>query len=108
MQRDRSLKLQLTTAKLKKGTESLSSELELILFHQDEMHAAISELERRVQEEGRSFPDRPGERQQAYALVEGLDSQIADTRRLLSERCAATCARPCARPRTRPRPCWCP
>ena len=40
VQRDRALKLQLTSSKLRKGTESLSNELELILHHQDEMHAA--------------------------------------------------------------------
>ena len=49
------------------------------------MHAALSALERKVEEEGRAFPDRPGERQQAYALVESLDSQLAETRALLAE-----------------------
>ena len=48
------------------------------------MHAALSTLERKVEEEGRAFPDRPGERQQAYALVEELDARIADTRSVLT------------------------
>ena len=43
------------------------------------MHAALSALERRVEEEGRAFPDRPSERQQAYALVDDLDKKLADT-----------------------------
>ena len=64
--------------------DALNSEIELILHHQDEMHAALSELERKVEAEGRAFPDRPGERQQAYALAEELDKQIADTRALLT------------------------
>ena len=38
-----------------------------------------------MEEEGRSFHDRPGERQQAYALVESLDRELADTRSLLTD-----------------------
>ena len=85
VERDRALRLQLTAQRLRKGTDDLTSELELILRQQDEMHAALSALERRVEDEGRSFPDRPSERQQAYALVEALDKKLGDTRSLLSE-----------------------
>jgi len=85
VQRDRALRLQQQTSMLSQGADAISSELELILHHQDEMHAALSELERKVEEEGRSFHDRPGERQQAYALVESLDRELADTRSLLTD-----------------------
>ena len=85
VQRDRALRLQLASQKLRKGTDDLMSELELILHHQDEMHAALSQLERKVEEEGRSFPERPSERQQAYALVEDLDRKLSDTRTVLAE-----------------------
>ena len=41
---------------------------------------------------------RPGERQQAYALVESLDRDLADTRALLGETSAALNAAPPAAP----------
>jgi len=85
VKRDRALQLQLNTAALRQGTEGLGSEIELVLRHQDEMHAALSELERQVEEEGRAYADEPGERQRAYALVEDLDRQLADTRALLTD-----------------------
>ena len=85
VERDRALRLQLASRRLRKGTDDLASELELILRHQDEMHLALSELERRVEEEGKAFPDRPSERQQAYLLVEDLDKKLGDTRALLGD-----------------------
>ena len=51
--RDRALRLQLTASKLEQGTEALTAEIELILQHQDQLHSALSTLERRVEEEGR-------------------------------------------------------
>jgi len=85
LQRDRALRLDLATQRLKSGTEGLYSELELILQHQDEMHAALAALEAKVDDESRAFAAQPGERQQAYQLVETLDRQLADTRALLTE-----------------------
>ena len=38
-----------------------------------------------VEAEGRNYPDRPSERQEAYALVEALDREISDARSLLQE-----------------------
>ena len=83
--RDRALRLHHTTKKLKDGAEKLSSELELILHHQDAMHEALSALERQVEEDGSAFPDHPSERLQAYALFEQLDRELNDTRLLLDD-----------------------
>ena len=83
--RDRALRLHHTTKKLKDGAEKLSSELELILHHQDAMHEALSALERQVEEDGGAFPDHPSERLQAYALFEQLDRELNDTRLLLDD-----------------------
>ena len=40
VQRDRALRLAVSTKRLKQGAEALSTELELILHHQDEMNDA--------------------------------------------------------------------
>ena len=84
-ERDRALRLQLTTKKLKDGAGKLASELELILHHQDAMDEALSALEKEVEEQGRAYPDHPSDRQQAYALFEHLDRELNNTRLLLDD-----------------------
>ena len=50
-----------------------------MLQRQDEMHAALRELELKVEEEANHFRhlERPSERQQAYQLAEHLDAECA-------------------------------
>jgi len=78
-QRDRALALHETTERLKQGNTAINAELEAMLLHQEEVHAALSELEKKVAAEVAS-PRAPSERQQVYTLVEGLDRDLADTR----------------------------
>lgn len=83
-QRDRALQLHETTVRIKQGAAAVNAELELILQHQDEMHNALAELEKKVEAEARQVADRPSDRQQAYALVEALDKELAETKDLLA------------------------
>ena len=46
--RDKTLALHECAGRLSAGSAALNAELELILQRQDEMHAALSELERKV------------------------------------------------------------
>jgi len=86
-QRDRALKLDETTRRLKQNATALNAELELVLGRQDEMHAALRELESKVEEEANHFRhlERPSERQQAYQLAEHLDAELGQTREELAE-----------------------
>uniref|UniRef100_A0A7S3BT10 Nucleoporin NSP1-like C-terminal domain-containing protein n=1 Tax=Haptolina ericina TaxID=156174 RepID=A0A7S3BT10_9EUKA len=84
-QRDRALQLHDTTTRLQQGATAINTELELILQHQDEMHNALTVLEKKVENEARQFADRPSDRQQAYALVESLDKELSETKDLLSD-----------------------
>ena len=86
-QRDRALKLDETTRRLKQNATALNAELELVLQRQDEMHAALRELELKVEEEASHFRhlERPSERQQAYQLAEHLDAELGQTREELAE-----------------------
>mgnify|MGYP002831025747 CR=1 FL=1 len=47
-QRDRALALHETTERLKQGNTTINAELEAMLLHQEEVHAALSELEKKV------------------------------------------------------------
>lgn len=86
----------------------MNAELEIILQHQDEMHNALAELEKKVEAEARNTAERPSERQQAalspphclcpsvvretsmtsgwqaYALVDPLDKELSETKDMLT------------------------
>ena len=83
-QRDRALGLHEGCATLKLHAAALNAELELILQRQDEMHGALSVLEKKVDKETRLLPPRAGERQQAYELAEGLDKELGEMRETLN------------------------
>jgi len=86
-ERDRVLQLTDTTQRLKQNAAGLNAELELILQRQDEMHAALAALEKKVEEEAAHFRqlERPSERQRAYQLAEHLDTELGQTREELAE-----------------------
>jgi len=83
-QRDRALQLHESTLRLKQDADAVNAELEIILQHQDEMHNALAELEKKVEAEARNTAERPSERQQAYALVESLDKELSETKDMLT------------------------
>ena len=83
-QRDRALQLHDTATRLKQGATQVNTELEAILLHQEEMHLALSELEKKVEAEDRKY-DQPSDRQEAYALVEKLDTELSETKELLND-----------------------
>mmetsp|Transcript_4706 Transcript_4706/g.15213 ORF Transcript_4706/g.15213 Transcript_4706/m.15213 type:complete len:190 (+) Transcript_4706:383-952(+) len=85
-QRDRALTLHESTARLKRGAASLNAELELVLQRQDELHAALTELERRVASEVRvAGSGAPSERQAAYELAEEVDKELGEMRETLTD-----------------------
>ena len=86
-ERDRVLQLTDTTQRLKQNAAALNAELELILQRQDEMHAALAALEKKVEDEAAHFRqlERPSERQRAYQLAEHLDTELGQTREELAE-----------------------
>jgi len=84
-QRDRALTLHESTARLKRGAASLNAELELVLQRQDELHAALTELERRVASEVRvAGSGAPSERQAAsepaVPYPHSLESSVGSVR----------------------------
>jgi len=83
--RDRTLQLRQTAKRLQQGAASVNAELEAILRRQDEMHAALSELERKVEDEScRPHTNLSSERQQAYEVVDELDRQLCEMRESLT------------------------
>jgi len=82
-QRDRALQLHQASTSLKQGAAAINAELEGILQRQEEMHNALSELEKKVEAETHHLSERPSERQQAYDLAESLDKEIGEMRETL-------------------------
>merc|ERR1712228_791925 len=82
--RDRAIELQSTSSRLKQATASINAELEVVLQRQDEIHLALTELEKKVEEEAQVLPDGLSPRQQAYDLVESLDKELGEMREALT------------------------
>jgi len=83
-ERDRVIELRQTSSRLKQGAASINAELEVILQRQDEMHLALSELEKKVEVEAQVLPEGLSARQQAYDLVESLDKELGEMREALT------------------------